>query len=313
MPSLISHWLLGKRVLPALREREDIELKERCFLWGCQGPDILAYHKLMPWRTGSSLRRFAQPLHESVPSALFSALADPPAILKGQLSDHHLSYALGMCCHYAFDSIANPYINYRALQLEKTDPRGVNFNYRAEIESALDTMLLRRDRNMLPDEMRLIECVPLGRRTAEAVGCETAHIIENIFGICVSDSDTESLTGDMRTALRIINDPYGRRRSVTSCAESVLGLRGGKLSSFIRPVMEELRLDYANLLHKEWYCPGNRSETSCESFFELADRAQVYFVTLSDFFIDALRSEEKPSFSEITGERPFGGGAGFKM
>lgn len=305
MPSLISHWLLGKRVLPALREREDIEFKERCFLWGCQGPDILMYHGLMPWRTGANLRRFVKPLHESVPSAVFSALADPPAELKGQLSDHHLSYALGMCCHYALDRTTNPYISQLTEKLRQTDPRGTEYNYRAQIESSLDVMLLRREKNIFPDELRLVECVPLGRRTEEAVSHEINHLIESIFGICVWDRDTMKLVNDTRTALRLLNDPYGNRRCAAGRIESILG-KSGKLTAFMRPFMEDLKIDYANLMHKEWCDPINTNETSCESFFELVDRAQEYFTSLADFFIDALRSEEKPSFSEITGERPFG-------
>lgn len=299
MPSVISHWLLGKRVLPLLREREDLVLKERCFLWGCQGPDILNYHKLMPWRGGTNLRRFVKPLHEVDPSVLFSALASPPAQLRGELSDHHTSYALGMCCHYALDSIVEPYIERLEDHLRKTDPRGKKYNYRADIESALDVMLLRHDKNLLPDEIKLVDCVPTGRSTSDAVSLEISYIIESMFGVCLAEGSAKRLANDVRTAMHLMNDPHGRRKGVVSSVEKLVNVSGGKTSSYFRPMVEDLECDYANLLHGEWSPISDPSRVSRDDYFMMADKAEKYFFTVADIFLNALREGEKCSIPDF--------------
>ena len=70
MADLISHWLLGKRILNDDSFAEAYPFLDReAFLWGCQGPDILFFHRMMPWQSGS-LRSYGSSIHKGDPAAV---------------------------------------------------------------------------------------------------------------------------------------------------------------------------------------------------------------------------------------------------
>ena len=113
MPDIISHWLLGKRILnePGFKELFH-HIDKEAFIWGCQGPDVLFFHRMMPWQSGS-LRKYGSSVHSGNPSMLFNSLAKVCRYCSDRLDFNLiLSYCIGFCSHYCYDRLVHPFVHY---------------------------------------------------------------------------------------------------------------------------------------------------------------------------------------------------------
>lgn len=305
---MITHWVFGKRVLDNLKNDSAMPniLREE-FLLGSQGPDILFFHRLLPWLPGRALKGFGNAIHDDVPSKFFEALLDSTCEPQQPHYDAAMSYALGMCCHYALDSAAHPYVNWCVDYLADNDPRGRKFKYHGEIESMLDIMTLRQYENSTTSELDLKECFPQGENTRETVARIYEYIIERLYGVSISSRQALQLTGDARAVAAFLSDRTLVKRPVIEFAENILspyGLPGGIVSAYMRSLTEKLNFDYGNVCNNQWYNPQSPDETSSESFYEIFERALENAVKICCAFADAAGGM-RVDFAALTEERSF--------
>lgn len=309
MPAIITHYILGEDILATISEDESFPkpLREE-FLWGCQGPDVAFFHRLLPWKKGKPIRKFGSAMHIDKPSAIFSALLEKCRESGGP---ELISYALGFCCHYGFDSVAHPYINWCVEEHKRSDRRGEGYKYHGEIESMLDTIMLRRYLGKLPQEMELTECLPTSAGTSETIAEMFIFLLSRLYDVRLSRESALQLVPDMLTAFRMLTDRHALKRPALRALETLLsgaGVPGGAVSAYMRKPVEELSFDYANISHTLWHNPDSPSEVSREDFFELYERAHERTLMLLGAFVSGLEGGA-PDFAALTGERTFSSGA----
>ncbi len=304
MPAVVCHWLLGKRMMNTARRIAGKDrFKEKSFLIGCQGPDILFYHRLVSLSRKDNLQDFGHKIHSDHPSQFFASLKETVENCSDELRDYVNSYALGMCCHYAYDTCAHPYICQLSQRMKETDERGSDYSYHALIESALDTIMWRYETGGIITDLRLAKCVAADKGDSAAAAEVYANALREMYNKEISPKESGRLAGDMIRLFRVLDDPLCVRRPFAARMEALTGKKNGRISAYIRPIMEEDDYDYANITHAEWSNVMNPEEKSCEDFFEITKRAERRTKEMMKFFANSVGSANE--FSLFTGERSF--------
>ena len=259
MPEIISHWMLGKRILNEDSfEKEFSFIDKEAFLWGCQGPDILYFHRMMPWQSGS-LRSYGSALHKGDPAPLLRSLAKVCRYCSDR-KDYNviLSYSMGFCCHYCYDRLVHPLVYYNIELLEKTDERGVNYKYHALVESNLDLILLRREKGLTICDVDLGDCLPDCEGLDTSVALLYSLLLCDLYGVHTPRKQAITLTSDFLSGTKLRRDPHFIKKPVAELAEHFLpyvkpGIKGGALACRFYPKAHDTGFDYANMTNSVWF------------------------------------------------------------
>ena len=296
MPAIVSHYLLASKVFSGLSElRPELELVRDAFIWGASGPDIFFCHRLFPYQKGRSLRKYGTMLHNMPAETLINYLV---SYARNKNNDIVMSYALGFVTHYAYDSIAHPYILYKSEVMEYKQPEKHRSVWHNQIESALDSILLIRERGIRISKFRLQSAAPINKRINEAIAAAMQGYMLFALGKGIYRSEIVKAQVDWHNSLAALNDSTGIKQSFISKAERLVGLPP-MLSPMFRRDVPDISYDPANLSHRAWYDETGRAEHS-ESFFELTDLAEERSVELISKLLSGkkLTSDDcKASFS----------------
>lgn len=274
MPAIISHYLLAERVRTTLTELlPQRPLHRSAFIWGASGPDVLFCHRVLPFQTERSLSRFGSRMHNEPAHRLLNALVEYANATQDELA---MSYALGFITHYAFDSVAHPYILYASEQIAYRQPEKHSSIAHNEIEAALDTLFLRTEKGVKISHIKLQDAAPLDLETNLAVALSLKSYLNRAYRLRATCTELLQAQKDWHYSLALLNDKTHLKRIFTQYAEKFLGLKP-MLSPMFREDYPRLMSDYANLRHRPWYA---QKQEHTESFFELADRAEELSVSL---------------------------------
>ncbi|MEG1426546.1 MAG: zinc dependent phospholipase C family protein [Oscillospiraceae bacterium] len=153
MPAAITHHIHGESVLNYLKQEKNLQnVNETAYYWGCQGPDFLFAHRFFSWMKGTKISQFGGELHHADPNKTLRAMIQ---YVSTRQESVYASYLLGFFCHYSLDSTAHPYINFLAKELLADEPVQTESIMHCEIESALDTIVLRTEKGQLPSDLNL--------------------------------------------------------------------------------------------------------------------------------------------------------------
>ena len=276
MPAIISHYLLAERVMDEISHRHPgLFIHRNAYIWGASGPDIFFCHRLLPHQKGRSLHTYGTKLHSAPAHKMLNYLA---AYARHVSSDICMSYALGFATHYAFDSTAHPFILYYSECMSKRQPRKHPSVCHNELESALDSILLRHDRRQPISSFPLQSAAPLDREANEAAAEALQGYFLYAFGLGVYRSEIVRAQKDWHFGLAALNDRTGAKLRIISSAEKAVGLPP-LLSPMFRRDFPDLSHDPANLKRSQWYDRASQRERT-ESFFDLTDQAQKLSVKL---------------------------------
>ena len=278
MPAAITHYFHGKTVAEKLAIT-----RSEAFTLGCQGPDFLFCHRFFPWQGGENISEFGEFLHKTPPQALFARMQ---ALAKEQANPLLREYLCGFLCHYALDRNCHPYVNTLAnalFEADETQTRGIFHN---EIESALDTIILRRETGKLPSEFKL--------QSTMASGEELAAVLAPFFTELARQYDWTNVTEALiRQALRDAYFTFSLlQKGFLMPAAKLIEGKQRKLSCHFRPMLEDPAVDYANVGENPWKHNRTGEERSV-SFFTLMeeaadDAAGLIGVFLADEPLEAL-------------------------
>ena len=313
MSDLISHWLLGKRILNEKNYTEAFPfLDENAFLWGCQGPDILFFHRMMPWQSGS-LRNYASAIHKGDPASVLRSLAKICRYCADR-QDYALilSYSMGFCCHYCYDRAVHPLVHYNIELLEKTDERGSNYRYHGLIESNYDLMLLKREKGLSITDIDINDCLPECDGIDKAVALLYSLLLCDLYGVHTPRKRSIELADDFRAGVKLRKDSLFIKKPAAEFAERLLpyvkpGVKGGAISGRFYPKNYDTGFDYANVTNCVWFDPRDRSFRSNKSFFDLTNMAQFESEALIDMFVDEVTHKGCGDFEGFTGGVNFSG------
>lgn len=304
MPALITHYEFALRVFSRLRKAGMPVADREAAVIGAQGPDIFFFHRVLPWEPGDSYAKIGSRLHKISPALLFEEFRRVLRSEKRQYGSM-LGYIEGFFCHYALDRATHPYVLWAQERLAKDDPSygRTAHQYHFRIESALDTMTLRRETGRLMDSFRLQSVLPKDHDGLYlAVGQLYRPVLYRLFGINAPSEHLALAPRDMRHALFFMTDrTLLRQKLVLRPVEKLTG--GGHFATSLMRPMSTDDWDYANERHAEWTNPFDPQFTSTDSFFDLYELAADEAVDMIAEFLAAL-PDGKP-MQEITQDRGF--------
>lgn len=76
MPAFASHYIFAKEMMPFLKKTADFEINENAVYLGTQGPDVLFFHRVLPWMPGKSIRKYGSMLHRAKPGDIFENMRE---------------------------------------------------------------------------------------------------------------------------------------------------------------------------------------------------------------------------------------------
>ena len=268
MPAAITHYLHAERVMAVLEDATPHRRYDRdAFLWGAQGADVFACHRLLPWQKGESLAECGTRLHEKDPKELSLALH---GYWKSALHKKiPASYAAGFLCHDTMDRICHPYVAFLEGVLAPQRPGVARGTLHNEAESALDVIMMRREKGELACDFDLRDALPKNRDVQEGIVQLYAAVIPALLGVAVREDQLEQVLQDARRCFGLMNNRSGLKKKLLQAVEK--RQPGGPVfSAYLRDWMEDGETDFANLAHAEWN-DGERERQ--EDFFALFDTA----------------------------------------
>lgn len=276
MPAVVSHYLLGERVYGALSEFEpQLEINKKAYLWGASGADIFFSHRIMPYQKGQSLKKYGNLLHNTDADKIINYFV---SYSRNRKSDIAMSYTLGFVTHYAFDSVAHPFIVYFSKVMESNPPylnRSVCHN---EIEANLDSLFLRYERGTKISKFPLQTTSPLDSRVNNVIAEMWHGFILTYFGESIGIKELIQVQKDWNSGLILLNDRISVKKSAVKLGEKILGLKP-MLSPIIRTSYPDLSADYANMKRTLWYSQTDERMHN-ENFFELVRISEEKSLTL---------------------------------
>ena len=276
MPAIVSHYLLAERVRTALKEnRPQLALNPVAFTWGASGPDIFFCHRLMPHQRGRSLRAIATEMHNRPAHILLNYLV---SYARHHKSDLLMSYALGFVTHYAFDSVAHPFILYSAEVMSYHHPEKHASICHNEIEASLDTLFLWKERRQSISSFPLQSAAPLCPSVNMAIAKALQSYLLYAFDKRVYLSEIVQAQKDWSHSLSSLYDRTGLKYHVIRSGERLIGLPP-LLSPLFRRDVPDLTGDPANLQHNPWFAAQQKAEHT-DSFFDLADQSELLSLQL---------------------------------
>ena len=277
MPAFLSHYILAQRILRKIPEEYEVVYKN-AFFWGATGPDFFYGHRLLPWQYRKSLSEISHIIHDSPPEKILDYLYS----YSVEKEDRELrDYAFGFVTHYAFDSVAHPYVLYRANRGAEeeiidipliTDIKKSSI-YHNRMEACLDSVFLKKETGMSVGQIRLeVTCPNDGKCIRKIAGAMDSYIRDSGIWPWADPEEIERAVYDWRRCIILLNDRYHLKKYALSYGEKILGFPQ-LVSFFFRSSNVEPGADYANFRRREWISPADGS-VHRETFFELADRAE---------------------------------------
>ena len=285
MPAVVSHYLVAEKVYNTLlKKHPSLNINRTSFIWGASGPDIFFAHRILPWQKGKSLRYVGTEMHNTPADEIINYFTDYSKNNKDGLC---FSYTLGFVTHYTFDSTAHPFVLYFSNLMSHRQPFKHKSVCHNEIESALDTMFLKLEKNERISDFKLQSASPADSKVNLSIARLYHSYLLSEKGMEISPETMEEVQRDWNKGLSMLNDSHQLKKSVVQTGEKILRLKP-ILSPIIRTPHPDLKNDYANMQKREWFSQTDEKVHN-ENFFELADKAVKKALEI----IDVLMSGKK--------------------
>ncbi|MFC0215141.1 zinc dependent phospholipase C family protein [Paenibacillus chartarius] len=257
MPNLWTHVLFGEALAGRLGFRLDLEAAGQLNLYrlGCQGPDLLFFHRFLPWQRGS-MTQLGSAMHERHCGPVLMDFADKA---REHGADSALArYVLGFFTHHVLDRTMHPYVFYRS-GYRKWDHQ--------RFEVAMDTLLVHRMRGIetwrFPAWKLIYNGPSLPDSVTDMLAATASAYYPELTGPYDS-SDWQQAYLDMVRAHRLFHDPSGLKTLLT------LG-RIAPLAYKRRPPAA----DFLNEARREWRHPSDMAVVSTASIMDMWDDAMA--------------------------------------
>lgn len=294
MPAAMTHYIHAEAVIKVLNAC-GINTDERMVLWGAQGPDIMYFHRAMPYQLGKSLRRVGSLLHKSGPERMIRTMAE---LCRDKCSDVQ-SYVYGFLCHYSLDRTAHPYVY--AMQEAYAEKEGIKYNHsyiHNLIEHNIDVILLKKVKSLHPAEVNIDHVLCLDRDIIKRQSELLSNTLKVIIPIQnIKTEKIEQAFYDMYRNTKTMIDHGFKKRFVLGL-EKVLHT-GPALSSLIEGAESDDIMDYMNLAKESWKNPFDKNgHTYNDTFYDVFDKSIDDAVNLILRFIRFKDNETDGSITD---------------
>ncbi len=260
MPDIAVHAAFGQEVRASLPGKIQDALQEQPYTFGLFGPDLWFMHQ--PWKRREGRGR---QMHTTRTGAFLMAVARHAR--TAACREDLFSWLAGFLCHYALDSIVHPYVIHVTTE-QYHFPR-----CHMSLEHSLDVLQTRRDgfwgeKHPVTDHYFPVPSLPGSTRQ------ETDAVFAEVYGWQNAWKALNRSARGYRRCWRLMENPKG------------LAARLARLTG--HPLLKSLTLseshfntlDPENTAHRPWKHSHDDSQTSCESFPELREKARRLAVSL---------------------------------
>lgn len=246
------------------------------FYTGMQGPDLFLFYLPAAIRK----RKLSSILHTKETAKLLCRLFARAHAFRGEDRLCALSYVSGFLGHYLLDSHTHAYV-YSVAGIERTAKSFCTHN---ALEADLNRLAVERSLGCTISALPRPCSYTLSRDERRILSDLLSRALCDVYGIACSPAKVSRAFHSVNLFTRLLYDPKSVKGNIARKAEVFLQ------NPYFSPLfLGESRYfdDPANLAHNEWMDPYT-GEPSCESFFDLYDRALSRFVP-------TLRRLEAPS------------------
>ncbi|WP_127579323.1 zinc dependent phospholipase C family protein [Paenibacillus koleovorans] len=258
MPNIWTHFLFGEQLLQQVAPDVAVELSDRklrnLFRVGCQGPDLLFYHRFLPLQRGLGMPALGGAMHSSQCGPVLSYMVR--SVTGRPATDPALIYVLGFLTHHVLDRNMHPYVFYRS-GFRKWDHQ--------RFEILMDTLIVRQRLGLETWRTPVWRELDAGPRLPESVTSLLLAVTGHYFPTLAEPlgaQDWNDAYRDMLRGQRLFHDPYGWKRALT----------GG----YIRKLVAEKNppaIDIMNEARAVWHHPAVPEETFTESVWDMWELA----------------------------------------
>ena len=266
MPDIIIHNSFGKDIFVIVSRNIQKHIIFPLFELSLNGPDDWAMYRfwIFPFRNGINTR--SKIMHYCKCGDFLAELA--LAARNSSHKDLMFSYLCGFLCHYALDSITHPYINAKAGIYDGTSSTKEYAGNHMALEHTLDIFELEKQQKRISERPITSDLFKM-KSIPREIKNDIDQVYNSVYSWSNTWSDLNRARHDMYRLYYLLEDPHG------------LLCRICKLIKHFKPSFYALSYykkyfddDPANADHRLWLNPNNEHESSCESFYDLVDKAK---------------------------------------
>lgn len=274
MPNIWTHCMFGQSLAERAGFSADLEQRENGNLYrlGCQGPDLLFFHRFLPWQRGS-MTKLGSAMHERHCGPFLMTMADCSRT-TGERSPL-FRYALGFMTHHVLDRTMHPYVFYRG---------GYRPWDHQRFEVAMDTLLVRAMRGIETWQYPAWTLIDAGPTLPDSIADmlqRTAAAYYPELAAPYSPADWQQAYRDMISGHKLFHDPYGYKRLLTF----------GRIAPMVYKRKPPGR-DFLNEAKREWRHPSVADQASTASVMEMWETAMDEGEATLRAMIDYVRASE---------------------
>lgn len=305
MPAIFAHYFCGEKAIKRMDKhtRELYEQNWPMFRLGCQGPDILFYHNVEPWRKDYGLYQLGRSMHAKyIDRMVHSALSFIRRAPRAQ-QDGLVAYLAGYLCHYALDSTTHPYVYYVAK----------DSIHHIRLETMLDVMM-REKRHLKPGQLTVGAIIALPAEEMKRVGELYSAVCKEVYEREIPPDYVVKALRDMNLSQRILRDPKGRKIKLVRGLERMLRRPEGDFTRIVYPLHPDEKYDYANLKNRPWKNPCDESIVKQDNFFELVEQAAQQAAELATMLYKVYNGDEnEEALIQLVGHQSFNTGLPYEQ
>lgn len=269
MAGFLTHYLFGIETCDNLSDNyiyDVIKNNNHAFMIGLQGTDLLSFNPHTLSKRGLSYRTASMSLHNQEYAAFFNNMLDYISGLQDGRRDICVAYLAGFLCYFAIDLTSSPYILFRVWQDLPAKCRSSRMaSHRREVETIIDTILLRSRCHMEPSQLNFEALTFISRKELNAIAHMMCYTIQTTYKYKISLSEIGNGVRSMRRQ-NIYLQPNSRfRRILCKAVEQTVPL----LPIQPKKIYEDYQTDehdYMNTGNNAWYAYPGCPEASYLSF-----------------------------------------------
>lgn len=274
MPNVVTHGLMALDVYNQLensRVKSAIKAHPKAYLLGSNGPDILFYYQAMPWHNQELHQKVADYGHvvhqENINEFYDQALRFILNMKDETRQNVLISFMAGHLQHWALDSLAHPFIFYRAGALDGKRPYD-HYRY----ESMVDALMVVYMKGRRLQDLKAKRFVDVNEQERRIIASFYQRLLNQVFGIKEDAKVIDDAIVGFKQSLRYTYNPSNIIFDLVSKFEKKFGTPW-KYSSHIVSSRIDATYDVLNLKHEVWANPTDASDLSTQSFIDLYNQS----------------------------------------
>ncbi len=293
MPDALSHYYNSRETYKKLYKQQEIldiiKNNYEAYRLGSQGPDFFYYYIVNHLSPKIGTKIHTEKIDEFYYYALIFIKENP------EYKDMALAYLFGFITHFAFDTLAHPFIYNRTgtNSTKKTEiVRSKRLHKRYEV--LLDTALadeVYKKKAVLDQPNRLFKTTPKLTQFLEKF---YPYILNKLYGIKIKKGAVKKALNWTAFLINLIKDPVGYKKEISAELEH-LTHDDLFLTQYFYPSSTENEA-ILNLDKNEWLDPVT-GEPSSDSYIDLFNKAQNLSAELIEQFFEL--SKQQPDIENI--------------